>query len=150
MMSSLIRWQPFDEIVSLRDAMDRVFEDSFIRPRWGWITPTSAASLAIDMYETRDEVVVKAALPGIKPEEVEVSITGNTLTIKGESSQENETKEKDHIRKARRFGSFTRSVTLPSGLKPDKAEATFEDGVLTLKVPKSEEVKPKTIKVKAK
>ncbi len=149
-MSSLIRWQPFDELVSLRDAMDRVFEDSFIRPRWGWMAPMGAASLAIDMYETKDEVVVKAALPGIKPEEVQVSITGNTLTIKGESKEENEVNEKDYIRKERRYGSFTRSVTLPSGLKADKAEATFEDGVLTLKVPKSEEVKPKTIKIKAK
>ncbi len=146
-MSNLIRWQPFDELVSLRDAMDRVFEDSFIRPRWGWISPTGAASLALDMYETKDEVVVKAALPGIKPEEVEVSITGNALTIKGESKEENEVKEKDYIRKERRYGSFARSVTLPSGLKTDKAEATFEDGVLTLKVPKSEEVKPKTINV---
>lgn len=149
-MSSLIRWQPFDELVSFRDAMDRVFEDSFIRPRWGWIAPMSAANLAIDMYETKDEVVVKAALPGIKPEEVQVSITGNTLTIKGESKEENEVKEKDYIRKERRYGSFTRSVTLPSGLKADKAEATFEDGVLTLKVPRSEEVKSKTIKIKAK
>ena len=149
-MSSLIRWQPFDERVSLRDAMDRVFEDSFIRPRWGWIAPTGAAGLALDMYETKDEVVVKAALPGIKPEEVEVSITGYALTIKGESKEENEVKEKDYIRKERRYGSFARSVTLPSGLKTDKAEATFEDGVLTLKIPKSEEVKPKTIKVKAK
>lgn len=149
-MSSVIRWQPFDELVSLRDAMDRIFEDSFIRPRWGWIEPTSAASLAIDMYETKDEVVVKAALPGMKPEEVEVSITGNTLTIKGKSNEENEVKEKDYIRKEQRYGSFTRSVALPSGLKADKAEAMFENGVLTLKVPKSEEVKPKTIKVKAK
>jgi len=130
--------------------MDRVFEDSFIRPRWGWIAPTGAAGLALDMYETKDEVVVKAALPGIKPEEVEVSITGNALTIRGESKEEYEVKEKDYIRKERRYGSFARSVTLPSGLKTDKAEATFEDGVLTLKIPKSEEVKPKTIKVKAK
>jgi HSP20 family protein len=67
----------------------------------------SAASLTIDMYETKDEVVVKAALPGIKPEEVEVSITGNTLTLKGESKEENEVKEKDYIRKERRYGSFT-------------------------------------------
>jgi HSP20 family protein len=130
--------------------MDRVFEDSFIRPRGGWLAPMGAANLAIDMYETKDEVVVKAALPGIKPEEVEVSITGNTLTINGESKEEHEVKEQDYIRKERRYGSFSRSVTLPSGLKADKAEATFENGVLTLKVPKSEEVKPKTIKVKAK
>lgn len=149
-MSSLMRWQPMNELVSFRDAMDRLFEDSFIGPRWGWIAPMGAANLAIDMFETKDEVVVKAALPGIKPEEVEVTITGNTLTISGESQEENEVKEKDYIRQERRYGSFTRTVTLPDGLKADKADASFENGVLTLKVPKSEEAKPKTIKVKTK
>jgi HSP20 family protein len=149
-MSSLIRWQPFDGNVSLRNAIDRLFEDSVVQPRWGWVAPLSAANLAIDMFETKDEVVVKAALPGVKPEEVEVTITGNTLTIAGESNEESEVKEKDYIRKERRFGSFTRSVTLPNGLKADKAEASFENGVLTLKVPKSEEVKPKSIKIKSK
>jgi HSP20 family protein len=149
-MSSLIRWQPFDGNVSLRNAIDRLFEDSFVQPRWGWVAPMSAANLAIDMFETKDEVVVKAALPGVKPEQVEVTITGNTLTISGESNEENEVKEQDYIRKERRYGSFTRSVTLPNGLKADKADATFENGVLTLKVPKSEEVKPKSIKIKSK
>ncbi len=148
-MNSLMRWQPFDDRMSLRDAIDHLFEDSFVRPRWGWVAPMSAASLAIDMYETNDEVVVKAALPGVKPEEVEVKITGDTLTISGEPKEESEVNEKDYIRKERRYGSFSRSVTLPSGLKADKADATFADGMLTLKVPKSEEVKPKTIKVKA-
>ncbi len=149
-MSNLIRWQPFDGSVSLRNAIDRLFEDSFVQPRWGWMAPMSAANLAIDMFETKDEVVVKAALPGVKPDQVEVTITGNTLTISGESNEESEVKEKDYIRKERHYGSFTRSVTLPNGLKADKADATFENGVLTLKVPKSEEVKPKSIKVKAK
>lgn len=149
-MSSLKRWQPMNELVSLRDAMDRLFEDSFIGPRWGWLAPASAANLAINMYETKNEVVVKAALPGVKPEEVEVTITGNTLTISGESKEENEVKEKDYMRKERQFTSFTRSVTLPDGLKADQADASFEKGVLTLKVPKTEEAKPKTIQVKAK
>lgn len=149
-MSYLMRWQPRNDQVSLRDAMDRLFEDSFIGPRWGWLAPASAANLAINMYETKNEVVVKAALPGVKPEEVEVTITGNTLTISGESKEENEVKEKDYMRKERQFTSFTRSVTLPDGLKADQADASFENGVLTLKVPKTEQAKPKTIQVKAK
>ena len=149
-MSSLIRWQPFDDLVSLRDVMDHLFEDSFVRPRWGWVAPMHAANLAIDMYETNDQVVVKAALPGVKPEEIEITITGNMLTISGESKEESQVKEKDYIRKEQRYGSFTRSVTLPNGLKADKADATFENGVLTLQVPKSEQVKPKTIKIKSK
>lgn len=149
-MSSLMRWDPFRDGLSLRGAIDRLFEDSFVTPRFGWIAPASAAGMTIDMYETKDEVVVKAALPGIKPDETEVTITGNTLTIRGESKEEKEIKEENYIRKERSYGSFARSVTLPAGLKADKAEATFEDGMLTLKIPKSEEVRPKSIKVKAK
>jgi HSP20 family protein len=149
-MSSLMRWQPISELVSLRDATDRLFEDSYIGPRSGWSAPGSAANLAINVYETKNEVVVKSALPGVKPEEVEVTITGNMLTISGESKEENEVKDKDYLRKERHFSSFTRSVTLPGGLKADQADASFENGVLTLKVPKSEVAKPKTTKVKAK
>lgn len=149
-MSSLVRWDPFRDVLSLRSAMDRLFEESFVTPRAGWWVPVSAAELAIDMYETKDEVIVKAAMPGIKPDQAEVTITGNTLTIRGESKEEKEVKEENYIRKERHFGSFARSVTLPDGLKTDKAEATFENGVLTLKIPKAEEAKPKTIKVKTK
>ena len=149
-MSSLIRWDPFRDTLSLRNAMDRLFEDSFVTPHFGWIAPTSAAGMALDVYETKDQVVIKAALPGVKPEETEVTITGDTLTIRGESKEEREAKEENYIRKERHFGSFARSVTLPAGLEADKAEATFENGVLTLKIPKSEQVKPKSIKVKAK
>jgi len=145
-----MRWDPFRDALSLRNAMDRLFEDSFVTPRFGWIAPVSAAGMAIDMYETKDEVIVKAALPGVKPDEAEVTITGDTLTIRGESKEEKEIKEENYIRKERHFGSFARSVTLPAGLQADKAEAIFEDGVLTLKIPKSEEVKPKRVKVKAK
>ena len=149
-MSSLIRWDPFGDRSSFHHSIDRLFDESFVRPGFGFIAPISAANLAIDMYETKDDVVVKAALPGIKPEQVEVTITGDTLTIRGESKEENEVKEENYVRKERRFGSFSRCVTLPSGLKADKADATFENGVLTLKIPKTEESKPKTIKVKTK
>ena len=148
-MSSLIRWEPFNELVTLRDAMDRLFAESFVQPR-GFVAPLSTAALAMDVYETKDDVVVKAALPGVKPEEVAVTITGNTLNISGESKAENESKEKDCVRKELRYGSFSRTVTLPTGLKGDKAEATFENGMLTLRIPKAEEIKPKRIQVQAK
>ena len=149
-MSNLMRWDPFRDALSLRNAMDRLFEDSFVTPHFGWIAPASAAGMALDVYETKEQVVIKAALPGVKPEETEVTITGDTLTIRGESKEEKEVKEENYIRKERHFGSFARSVTLPAGLEADKAEAIFENGVLTLKIPKSEQVKPKSIKVKAK
>jgi HSP20 family protein len=148
-MSNLIRWDPFRESMSLRTAMDRLFEDSLIRPE-AWIVPSPLTDLAVDVYETKDDVVVKAALVGIKPEDAEITLTGNTLQIRGESKQENEVKAENYIRQERRYGSFSRTLTLPDGLKGDKAEATFENEMLTLRIPKSEEIKPKTIKVKAK
>ncbi len=129
--------------------MDRFFDDSFVRPG-AWFIPTEIANLAVDVYETKDDVVVSAALPGIKPEQVDIKITGNTLSIHGESDEKNEVKEENYVRKERRYGSFSRTVTLPDGLSSDKADATFENGMLTLRIPKSEQVKPKTIKVKAK
>ncbi|MCX7840464.1 MAG: Hsp20/alpha crystallin family protein [Anaerolineae bacterium] len=149
-MTSLIRWDPFREAMSLRNAIDRLFEESFVSPRFGWLAPLGAADVAIDMYETKDQVVVKAALPGIKPEQTEVTITGNTLTIRGEAKEEKEIKEENYICRERRMGAFSRSIALPDGLKTDKAEATFENGVLTLTIPKAEEKKAKTIKIKTK
>jgi len=144
----LQRWEPFREMLSLRNAMDRLFEDSFVRPSRLW--PELGGELAVDMYQTANDVVVKAALPGLKPEEVDISITGDTLTIKGEHKEEKEVKDEDYFYKERRYGGFSRSVAIPVQVKSDKAEATFENGVLTLTLPKAEEVKPKQIKVKAK
>jgi HSP20 family protein len=148
-MSSLIRWDPLRDTLSLRGAMDRLFEDSFVNPMTSWIAPANAAAMALDVYETKDQVVVKAALPGVKPEETEVTITGDTLTIRGETKEEKEIKEENYLRKERSYGAYSRSVTLPTGLVPDKAEATFENGILTLKIPKSEQSKPRSIKIKA-
>lgn len=145
---SLMRWQPFEELMSLREAMDRLFEESIVWPR-SWLAP-AAQSFATDIYETEDEVVVKASLPGVKPEDIDVSVVGDTLTIKGEVKEEKEVKEQNYIRKERRFGSFCRSFTLPVSVNPDKATAEFENGMLTLTLPKAEEVKPKSIAIKAK
>jgi HSP20 family protein len=152
-MSNLIRWEPAREMMSLRDAMDRLFDDAFTRPlslRDGWSAP------AIDMYQTDEEIVVKAALPGIKAEEVQINVTGDVLTLKGEVRQEEEKtsspqgKEKAwHIRE-QRYGSFERSVALPTAVVSDKAKAEFENGILTITLPKAEEVKPRTITVNAK
>jgi len=145
---SLMRWQPFEELMSLREAMDRLFEESIVWPR-SWLAP-AAQTFAVDIYETKDDVVVKASLPGVKPEDIEVSVVGDTLTIKGEVKEEKDIKEENYIRKERRYGSFCRSFTLPVSVDADKATAEFENGVLTLTLPKAEEVKPKTIAIKAK
>ena len=144
------RWHPFTELMSLRQAMDKLFEDSFVRPSRALAALGEVTVPALDVYQTPNEVVMKATLPGLKPEDVSIDITGETLTIKGETKAEQEIKKEDYLYQERRYGAFSRSVVLPSGLKPDKAEATMEDGVLTLTIPKAEEVKPKAIKVKAK
>jgi HSP20 family protein len=101
------------------------------------------------MYETDDNVVVKTAIPGVSADDIEVSVSGDTLTIKAETTEEEEVKRENYLRRERRFGSYCRSVTLPGGLDTGGAEADYTDGILTLTIPKSEEVKPKSIKVKA-
>ena len=147
-MSNLTRWEPVREMMTLREAMDRLFDDAFTRPislRDGsWTAP------AVDMYQTDDEVVVKAVLPGFKANEVQINITGDVLTLRGEMKREEEKKDKSwHIRE-HRSGSFERSIALPTEVTADKAIADFENGILTITLPKAEEVKPKTITVKAK
>ena len=146
-MSNLIRWEPAREMMSLRDAMDRLFDDAFTRPlsiRDNWSVP------AVDMYQTDDEIVVKAALPGIKADEVQINITGEVLTLKGDVQQNQEMEEKAWHLREQRFGSFERSIALPTDVVADKAKAEFENGILTITLPKADEVKPKTITVKAK
>lgn len=146
----IARWDPFRETVGLRHAMDRLFDESFFRPlrlrEWDY----EGYYFPMDVYHTPEAVVARAMLPGVKPEDVEISIDHNTLTIKGKSREMTEAKEEEYLRREWRHGDFARSVTLPEGLQGDKAEATFEDGVLTLSIPKAEEVRPKLIKVQAK
>jgi len=146
-MSNLIRWEPARDFMTLREAMDHLFDDAFTRPlsiRDGWSVP------AIDMYQTDDEVVVRASLPGYKADDVQINITGEVLTLKGEVKQEDEKKERAwHIRE-QRWGSFERSVALPTDVMADKAKAEFENGILTVTLPKADEVKPKIINIKAK
>ncbi len=149
-MANIVRWEPFRDLISLREAMDRLFEESFIRPRSGWLAPLGADALAVDVYETDQDVIVKSSVPGIKPEDIDITITGDTLTIKGETKAEEKDEKANYIRQERRYGAFSRSLTLPTTVVAEQAKAEFENGVLTLTLPKAEEVKPKTIKVKAK
>jgi HSP20 family protein len=129
--------------------MDHLFDGAFTRPlslNEGWSVP------AIDMYQTDDEIVVKAALPGFKSDDVQINVTGEILSIRGEVKREREDENKNkswHIRE-QRWSSFERSVRLPTAVVADKAKAEFEDGVLTVSLPKAEEVRPKTISVKTK
>ncbi len=149
MTVSLVRYQPFTRMASLRKTMDRVFDERFFAP-YRLFTFGTDEITPIDMFHTEKEVVVKASLPGVKPEEVDISISGDCLTIKGEARAEEKIEREDYLYREHRYGAFSRSVALPNDLQTDKAEASFENGILTLTIPKSEEAKPKQIKVKAK
>jgi HSP20 family protein len=146
-MSNLIRWEPMNEIMSLRQAMDQLFNDAYTRP----VSLSGvSASPAIDLYQDNDNVVVKAALPGLKAEDVEISVTADMLNLRGEYKQESEKKDATYHIREQRYGSFERSVRLPTDVQTNKAKADFEDGILTVTLPKAETVKPKMISIKAK
>ena len=149
-MSNLIRWEPMREMATLRDTMDRLFDDAFTR---SWGLPDGGRGMgmpAVDMYQTDEDVVVKVAMPGMKSDDVQISITGDTLSIKGETREESNSKEKAYHIREQRWGSFERTLSLPTAVKSDKATAEFENGVLTVTLPKADVVKPKVITVKPK
>ncbi len=146
-MANIIRWDPVREMVGMRDEMDRIFNDFFSRSP---VSYEGYGTINLDMMQTDDEVIIKASIPGIKPDDLNISVTGDTLTIRGEIKSEEETKKADYHMREIRYGSFARSVLLPSQVLADKANAEFENGILKLTLPKAEEVKPKTITVKAK
>jgi HSP20 family protein len=137
------------ELATMRQVMDRMLDEDFFRfaPVWerngGEVT-----SLALDVAEKDDAYVVKASVPGINPEDVEITLTDNVLTIRGETKADNDIKQENYHLRERRFGAFMRSVTLPNAVDADKIEAVNENGVLTLTLPKAESVKPRKIEVK--
>jgi HSP20 family protein len=146
-MTLVRRASPLGELVSLRQAMDRLFEDSFVRPRTFGLTGDAAASLPLDITNSSDALTVDAALPGIRPEDVEITVEDGTLTIRAESRSERQDEDGEILISEIRRGSVSRAVALPSGLEADKATATFEDGLLHLSIPKAEAVKPRTIRI---
>ena len=149
-MSNLIRWEPMRDAVTLRDAMDRLFDEAFTRP-WGLMDGgRGTGAPAVDMYQTDNELVVKVAVPGMKPDDVQIAVTGDVLMIKGETKEKSDSTEKAYHIREQRWGSFERMIGLPTSVVSEKAQAEFENGILTITLPKAEEVKPKMITVKAK
>jgi len=146
-MSNLTRWEPVREMMTLREAMDRLFDDAFTRPIGAAV---ASAIPAIDLYQTDEEVVLKAALPGLKADDVQISVTGDVLSLRGEFKQQDETKEATYHIREQRHGVFERAVRLPVDVQTDKAKADFENGILTITLPKAEEIKPRAINIKAK
>lgn len=148
-MAALTRWDPFGDLVTLREAMDRLMNEAF--GRTGRLLGGDAGPvemyMPVDIWETKDDVQIRAVLPGVRPEEIEINVTGDTVTLKGGAKFEAESEGTNHHRREIRHGVYMRSFALPASVRSDQAEAVFENGVLTLRLPRAEEVKPKQIKV---
>jgi HSP20 family protein len=142
------RWDPFRDVVSLREAMNSLLQDSFVRPSGALSGGVQGGGgFPLDVAENENEFVLHAQLPGVKPEEVQITVHGDTVLIRGETKAEEEKKGQTwHVRE-RRFGTFQRAVSLNAPIDADKSNAQFENGVLTLTLPKAETAKPKQIKV---
>ncbi len=149
-MTLIRRPQRFSELMSLPSAMDRMFEEWFTRPRTWFERELEPLVPALDIHSAPDAYVVEASLPGLRPEDVDVTIEGDVLTIKSEHKEEEHREEAGWILREMHRGAFTRSVTLPAGLKAESAKATFRDGVLRLEIPKAEATKPKHLTIETK
>lgn len=140
------RWDPFRDLMSIQGELNRLFGRTYgegdVLATGSWIPP-------LDVFESGEKFVVEMELPGVDPEQVEVEVEDHTLTVSGKREFSREVKEESYHRIERRYGSFTRSVTLPATAGSDQIQATFEKGVLRIEVPKREEAKPKKITVKA-
>jgi HSP20 family protein len=151
MARKLMQWEPRSDMVSTREAMDRWFDRAFDGWFFRHLSPWGLAGEelpAMDMYETNGNLVVKTAMPGVKAEDIDISVSGDTLTIKAETKKDEEIKEEDYLWHERRVGTYQRSIELPSGLKTDDVEAEYADGILKLKFTKSEKIMPRRIEVK--
>ena len=146
-MTLIRRSSPFGELLSLRQAMDRLFEDSYVRPRGATMAGLDEQTLPLDIYATGDALIVTAALPGVKPDDVEITLEGDVLTITGEFREDVEQEQEQYLFQELRRGRFTRSVSLPAGVDREGATASFENGLLTLTIPRAQATKPRQIRI---
>ncbi len=142
----IMRWDPFDEMGTLGRSMERLFDDFFTR------RPDREPAMlewepAVEMFETDQDVVVRAVLPNIDPKQIDMTVTGDAITLRGESKHEEEHTGRNYVRREFRHGSFSRTLPLPTEVKSAEAKATYKDGVLEVKIPKSERVTPRAVKV---
>jgi HSP20 family protein len=140
------RYEPFGRAMSLRQMMDRMLEDAFVMPRAG---EGMGSAPALDVYEEGDDLVVEAQLPGVKPDDIDISIEQGVLTISGQTKAEQERKERNYHIREQRTGRFTRGIRLPATYNAEACKANYEDGVLRLVFPKAEEAKPRRIQIGA-
>ena len=144
---AIVRFEPFRNLLTTQREFERLFKEAFSPMSGETEVSTRSWAPPVDIYETEDAIVLKAELPGIDPQDVEVRVEDNTLYLKGERNYEKEVKEQNYHRIERSYGSFARSFSLPNSISAEKVKAEYKDGLLTLTMPKREEAKPKTIKI---
>ncbi len=144
---AVVKWDPFRDLLSIQDRMNKLFEQTLSRSRGEEGISASTWAPAVDIYETPESVVMKAELPGLGREDIEIQIRDNTLTLKGERRFAKDVQQENYLRIERAYGAFQRSFTLPATIQQDKIRAVFRDGVLELTLPKAEEAKPKRIAI---
>lgn len=144
---AIVRWEPFRDSVASQEHFNRLFNETFGRFLGEGEPGARTWAPAVDIFETDQNLVLKAELPGFDPKDVEVRIEDGTLYLKGERKFQSETKQQNYHRIERSYGTFSRTFTLPNSVNSDNAKAEYKDGVLTLTMPKQEEAKPKTIKI---
>jgi len=149
---AIVRWDPFRDLMTIQDRMNRLFDQTLSKTRTDDDEGLTAStwSPSVDIYETADSVVLKAELPGLSRENIDIQVRDNTLTLKGERKFEREVKDENYLRIERSYGAFQRAFNLPSVIQQDKIKAVFKEGVLEVTMPKAEEAKPKQVKIEVK
>ena len=144
---AIVRWEPFRDLMATQRDFNRLFREAFSPVFGEGELSTRTWAPPVDIYENGESLVLKAELPGVNPDDVEIRVEDNTLYLKGERKFEKEVKEQNYHRVERSYGTFTRTFSLPNSIDADKVAASYKDGVLTLTMPKKEEAKPKSIKI---
>ncbi len=149
---ALVRWEPFQDLLAIQERMNRLFDETLQRTRSREEEDISAGLWAppVDIYESENEIVLKAELPEIDQKDIDIKVEDNTLTIRGERKFEQETKKENYHRIERAYGKFSRSFSLPNTIDREEIKASYKDGILKLVMPKREETKPKQITVEVK
>lgn len=148
--NELIKWDPFNEMQTFHDDMNRVFTDFFGRVPARRSLAEGLWAPLMDIEETKEELVVKAEIPGMAKDDIKIQITADVLSISGERKHEEESKDKTYHRIERTYGKFQRIIRLPTEVQSGKTKASYENGVLTIRIPKSEELKPREIAIEVK